>query len=103
MAVAEHLKKDLERHEKKSKESKSRKEGSKESRTGKKHHFNVKQLDDGSFHVEHREQGENDSDSGIYTDGETSAHKNINSVTKHMKDCCGGAGEENEKEEGKEY
>lgn len=92
MALAEHLKKDMERHEKHAKEKKTRKEGTKEGRSNKKHHFNVKQLDDGSFHVEHREEGEDDSDSGIYRDGETSAHKNINSVAKHMKDCCGGGG-----------
>ncbi len=89
MAIAEHLKKDLERHEKHAKEKKTRKEGSKEKRTNKKHHFNVKHLDDGSYQVEHREEGEDDSDSGIYRDGETSSHKNINSVTKHMKACCG--------------
>lgn len=92
MATSEHLKKDLARHEKTAKDKKTRKEGTKESRKGGKHHFNVKQLDDGSFHVEHREEGEDDSDSGIYRDGETSAHKNVNSVTKHMKECCGGGG-----------
>lgn len=92
MALAEHLKKDLARHEKHATEKKRRKEGSKESRKVKKHHFHVKNLDDGTFQVEHREEGEDDSDSGIYRDGETSSHKNINSVAKHMKDCCGGGG-----------
>ena len=92
MPTMEHLKKDMARHEKHAKEKSARKHGTKEKRSAKKHHFNVKQLDDGSFHVEHREEGEDDSDSGIYQDGTTSTHKNINAVTKHMKDCCGGGG-----------
>jgi hypothetical protein len=92
MPTMEHLKKDMARHEKHAKEKESRKHGTNEKRSNKKHHFNVKQLDDGSFHVEHREEGEDDSDSGIYRDETTSAHKNINSVAKHMKDCCGGGG-----------
>lgn len=95
MAISDHLKRDVERHSKKSAERKAAVPSKKV------HRFEVTPASDGSgYHVEtsYRNQEAMGKGGAIYSEYSspsartTSVHKSISGVAKHMKDCCGESG-----------
>ena len=89
MALAEKIHEGLKKHMAKSKEKEEKK-----SSKGGKHHFRVEQMDDGTFSVHHRVIGHGKREYEEPMEEESSTHKNMNAVAKHMKACCGEGTEE---------
>lgn len=89
MALAEKIHEGLRKHQEKSKarEEKKSKE-KKESKKKGKHHFRVEEMDDGSYTVHHRVVPHGKGEYMEPSHEETSTHKSMGHVTKHMKECC---------------
>lgn len=85
MALAEKISRGLEKHVEKEKSKHEKKDKKK----GGKHHFRVEQMDDGSFTIHHRVVPNGKPEYSEPTTEETSTHKSIKHVAKHMQACIG--------------
>lgn len=89
MALMEKIHKGLEKHTARERERSAKKEGKAK---GGKHHFRVEQMDDGTFTVHHRVIPHGEHEYSEKAKEETSTHKHMGAVAKHMKECCGDGG-----------
>lgn len=90
MSLAEKIHEGLRKHQAKheAKESKSKERAEEHRKTGK-HHFRVEQMDDGTFTIHHRVVPHGKPEYHETSKEETSTHKSIHHVAKHLKESVG--------------